>query len=382
MQRTYLLTAAFLLLAAPLGAQAKEETVWSFLEGNVPGQWEVKGLDPVPSPTPEGLLVQTNQLGRMQRTLRLPHPIEWIAIDYVSPAPTEALLISRSETGEFTELPFLFEQAIEPDTVFLDVSTYSNWNPVTTEIGLVFPENAQLLIRTISFSSSALQEKAIMALRSFWQFDQYTPRTINFLWGPRIALNTAERALMYAHTPPHTPSVNWVFYILLLGTAITLAFRVWTKKTERHKAILLMASLTGALWLLYDMRMGAEFIGYAVRDYQTYLSKPLYERTFRVRGNFNAFAELVRPSLQEEKEYVFLPHMEQYAAFLRYETYPALPVKPEQAGEDVRYWAIYQRPDILMDAEGQLMHGDTVLTPPGTVVAMLDNDSFLFRINE
>ncbi len=378
----HFLAVAFLLLAAPLGAQAKEETVWSFLEGNVPGQWEIKGLDPVPSPMPEGLLIQTQREGRMQRTLRLTHPIEWIEIEYMSAIPTEAYCISRDSAGKFTALPFSFEQALEPQTVLLDSSTYKNWNPTTTEMGLVFPENAQVIIRTIRFSSGSLPEKGIMVLRSFWKLEPYTPRTVNFVWGPRVATNPAEYALMYDRSPPRVPSANWLFYILLLGTAIVLAFRVWTRKAETRRAIVLMASLTVALWVIYDVRMGTEFIWYAVRDYQTYVSKPLHERIFRVRGNFNAFAEMVYPSLREEKEYVFLPHMEQYAAFLRYETYPALPVKPEQAGEDVRYWAIYQRPDILMDTEGRLMHGDTVLTPPGTVVAMLDNDSFLFRINE
>ena len=371
-----------LLLAAPLGAHAAQETVWSFLGNNVPGKWESKGLSPNPAATPDGMLIQTNKLGTIKRSLKLQHPIEWIEIEYMSATPTKSLLISKSINGSFTELPFVLEMTIEPKTVYLDISTYNNWNPYTTEIGFAFPAGAHVLIRTIRFSSSNFFEKGAMVFRSFWEFDQYAPYTINFLWGPRIAMNTAELAQMYKHISPRIPSINLLFYILILVVTVPLIFRVFTGKTERDKALLLVLSLTGALWLIYDIRMGTEFVTYAVHDYQTYVSKPIRERVFRVRSGFNAFSELIQPYIKDEEDYVFLPRLEPSVDFLRYDTYPALPVKPEQAKESTRYWAIFERPDVLIDEEGQLIIGGEVQTPPGEIVEILDNDSFLFRVTK
>ena len=134
--------------------------------------------------------------------------------------------------------------------------------------------------------------------------------------------------------------------------------------------------------MIYDIRMGSEIVGYAVHDYQTYLSQPPKERTFRVRDNFNAFSELIQPYLQDEEEYVFLPDAEEYVDFLRYDTYPALPIKPEDAGEQTRYWAIFERPDVLIDEEGRLTIAGEVATAPGTVIEILNLDSFIFEASQ
>ncbi len=384
MQRPAHALIAFLLFATPLAAHAKQVTTWDFLGGKVPGQWQLSNLTP-PELTRNGLHIATSTEGHMLRPTGLPHRIDMVEIETISPTETEALLLFRAKgdpEGSMRKFPFTIVKSAEPVTALLDVSSFANWDPQTELLGFAFPAGAEVMLRAARFTSFNPVDRAVEVLRGLATFDDFKPYTINFLWGPRLAFTPAERAAMFTRNPPLAPSVHWAMYALLIIVgALALAQVLRGRWTRKHGALVFLAVIA-ACWMAEDIRMGAEFLSYASDDWRTYWGRPQAERVFRVRRGFDAYAGQMAPLLTGEKEYVFAVSDENFVDYMRYATYPALPVRPADAGSGITLWAVFERPDALLTEDSRLVFGDGTVTAPGDVVAAFDLDSFLFRIRQ
>ena len=367
------------LLLVPTLAQAASVMTWDFTNANVPGRWEGAGLQTTPAT--DGLHIQAQDKGFMVRPLD-PRPIDSIEITYTSAVETEALLLwhtSDLAEGDLVQLPFTLEQSTFPTTTVIDVSSFPGWDSSVSQFGFALPAGATVTIQHFDFVSLNLLEKSVELFKGFWRFDSYRAYTVNFLWGPRLSTTAAARDYMFNRLPPLAPSANSVFYLvfaLAIGLAVLQTYRqVWS----REKAIATVL-LTGAvLWGVYDLRMGAEVIHYAVDDYQTYWSQTGEDRRFRDRGVFYAFAEQVKDTLSKEKDYVLLLSVEApYRSLMRYLTYPAAPLSLEEAREDVRYWVIVDRRDLSLSEDSRLVLNGEAISPPGEIVDVFSPGIFLF----
>lgn len=83
----------------------------------------------------------------------------------------------------------------------------------------------------------------------------------------------------------------------------------------------------------------------------------------------------------EVPEYAFVASDENFVDYMRYITYPSLPVEPEKAGTGTLLYLVFERPDALISEDNRLTLGTGFQTSPGEVVAAYDYDSFLFRVN-
>jgi len=375
-------TVLIVLFLIPSSALARQDTVWDFRDGNVPGRWEVRTMAP-PTPSPEGLLIHTESAGHMLQISNLEHDIESVSFTYESARALKAKMLFRVRSGGVSgpmlELPFSVQATHSgPTTVHLDVGVYGNWDPRPTEIGFFFPAGTQMLLQEVTLSDFNATEKLWQGFLSFWTYDTFKSYTVNFVWGPRLATTPAQRMQIFARTPPRAGWGNWVFYTLAIMAVATIALQRLRGRIDTRKGATLVAATIAALWLLYDARMGTEFLYYAVHDWRTYWSQELQQRVLRGRGGFHAFAEWAAPRLREEEEYVFLPVVDEFAGFLRYITYPSLPIRPT-SGTGGHLWAVFLRPDVAVNQSGSLMQNGQPLSPPGTVIDTWTAESFLFQ---
>jgi hypothetical protein len=377
--RSLFLTCA--LLALPCSAAAKQETVWSFLGSDVPGKWDVNKLTP-PTLTPDGLHINTLNEGFMMRDTDLDHRIDMITIEYASTHDSEALLLFHSRgyaPDKLRQMDFNLLKSEESTTIQLDVSSYKNWDPHADKIGLAFPANADVMLREIRITAVNPFDRLASMLRGLITFDDFRPYTVNFLWGPRLAFTPAEVSAMFTHMPPMAPPANILLYGLIAVAAVVAGSMLFAAKWDRKKAALFLTATLAGCWVLYDVRMGLEFFSYVHDDIATYWSKPLPERIFRVRFGFDAFTESVLPVLTQEEMYVFVASDDKFMDYIRYATYPSLPIRPEQAGSGAVVYAVFDRPDATITEDNRLMFTDGTVTKPGELIMTFDLDSFLFR---
>jgi len=129
-----------------------------------------------------------------------------------------------------------------------------------------------------------LEEKISMGWKDFWTFDTYKPYTINLLKWPMVLGESA----------------NYIFYWIFIIWAIVILIKFW-RKSEKCKKWLLILWIS--LWIIYDLRMWLEFIWYYRNDYNTYISKPKYEKIYRDRGDFYAFVDFAKDNLKDLKQW-------------------------------------------------------------------------------
>ncbi len=233
-------------------------------------------------------------------------------------------------------------------------------------------------------------EQAAEAWRSFWVFDTFSAHSINFLWGPLVAFNAHARERLFATDPPVAMSADRYFYYAFALAA--LAIGGWWFARGRHRGRATDSPLRGrphvaallivfaALWILYDARMGLEFLGYAWNDYATWYRAPAEQKVFRSYENIYRIVDAVVPRLQTEEHYgVLVPPNTNTYGVLKYRTYP---VTPYEAGEDAsaaNVWVVIRRGDAHVDAQGRLTLGDRILSRPGRITRQFDDTSFLFE---
>ena len=127
--------------------------------------------------------------------------------------------------------------------------------------------------------------------------------------------------------------------------------------------------------------MGTEIISYAHKDVKTWWSQPYKLKDYRDRGSFAAFSHLVTEYTEGEENYVFVAsHGWPYWSTLLYTAYPSLPLRLEEATDDVRTWVIYNRRDISLDDQNRLTLDGEPITPPGDMMLNFEPGSFVFQI--
>ena len=379
----HLLSIGFLVACLlPWSASAATITEWDFSDGVFHEGWEAGG-NPSFERRPDGLLITTLAQTLFGRSIQLTHPIEVIAIDYMGYDPIEGWVYWHrpgDPQDDLLRAPLLFSPTEGIGTVSVDMTKFHKWKRNADFVGIGLPEGSQILLQRIRLMSWSPGEKLIEGLKSFWTFDVRRPSSVNFLWGPHIVWNPLAREVMFRVSAPAAESVNRYFYfVMVLGIAWTL-FKIRKHPVSKKKTLTALLTLMAVLWVFYDVRMGSEFFGYLQRDYRKYWSRPVGERTFRERSYFNDFAAAIAPMVQDREEYIFVAtHRWPFLGLIRYYTYPSIPTQPFQEGTHIDTWVVYDRPDIIVNKQGELESEGTVLSSPGAVLHEFSEGTFIFR---
>ncbi len=373
-----------LLLSAlliPATAFAANVTVWDFTETqNVQG-WINQGLDTI-TETPQGLQISTQNEGQFRRDVE-PGQYEALDIHYSSSAPVQMILLWQDPQtpDQATGIPLTLPPSPIPSTVSVNLKGVDGWNANTTKIGFQFGAGTTLVLSKITLTRWNMLEHAWYAFLSPWKFDAVRAYTINFVWGPLIAFTPAEIDQMFWNIPPRTFSVNWYLYgILALALIITIYASHSAGTHDKHRWWMRFFVLFFFLWIFYDIRMSAELASYVKTDYETFYTKSFAEQQYRDRGFFIQFIEAIRPVVEKEKSFVFLPFQGYpYMGESRYLLYPSNPLNPDAVQPDTTLWVVFNRPEVRMNETGQLTANGQVLSGTGAMVQEFAPGTFLFK---
>jgi hypothetical protein len=371
----------FLSFLLPTLASAEQALIWDFHGKKLPAdRWEVTNLTSVTA-TDAGLAIKTTQEGNLRTKLQTPFVADTIVFVFDHATPMEARLVwtqKGQEDRTIIRLPFLIGGKPHEE-ISLDIGQYDEWKTAET-VGLEFPANADTVLERIEFHKWTLFEKTAEAWKSFWTFDDDRVYSINFLWGPIFTFNRFERAKMFTSLPPVGKSANILFYVILsIAGIVSLALLFWKRRTAALQTFFFTLA---ALWVIYDVRMGLEVFSYLADDYRTYWSQDFAHRDFRTAGNFFDVVERSRPYLLQDKRYAFVGPgaPSPYLAWMRYLTYPSLPIGDQDDYGGVRTWLVFQRDDVTVNEKNQLVfEGKTVLIPQGKIIERFGKDSFLYQ---
>lgn len=368
-------------------AHAEEITLWSF-KGNMPKEARVVQLTSAQI-TRSGLAINTQADGYVVWSgAPLEGPIDVITVRARSGNSTNASILWRpdgAKADEFVQLTFeIPESGVFEDTDVV-VSGYPQWDWKTEQFALAFPAGSDVVIEEIQFRHWPFYERFGERWKSFWTFDTFRPYSINFLWGPLVAGNTPSRMQLYETLPPVAPSVMRYFYVFL-GIVAAAALIASVKKPMREKAFGWFLAAFMLLWILFDIRMGAEILSYAVHDVQTYVLPPPAEKRLRNFQDIYARLDALLPALQDHTKIALLvPAREVYEPLTRYETYPRTVITDPAAMTGATAWIAFDRTDIWVDDAGNLRHGNDAATSkivagPGHVAVKIDENNFLFVV--
>lgn len=374
-----------LLLFFPLFAHAEERTVWDFSQGTVPGRWTVRDFAEA-TMIEGGLHLKTGATeGLLWRTANLTHPIDVVTIKVSSRSLTQAALLWHQrgdEEGILTKLLFVFPASETPLEIDIVPGTIKSWDPETPEIGFEFPTGSDVLLQEVRLRRWSPAEKFVEAWKSFWTFDTYRPYSINFLWGPLLATSPPARALLFQHLPPRASSAVRLFYLALLLAGFIGAIALFsTKGNARVRRIVLRSTalLAIGLWLLFDLRMGAELLSYAANDVGTHVLPPPGKKTLRNYGRFYDVLAQARPSLTAVPRYgLIADEQTPYYQNLRYYTYPSLPVLPEANEPGLTLLFAVERPDLRIVGDRILKEDGKELARDGRLLLDFGSGTFLY----
>ncbi len=256
------------------------------------------------------------------------------------------------------------------------------WKNDASYIGIELPQGTALTLHSIRLLHASLPEQLREAFLSFWTFDAFRPYSINFGWGPQIAVTAVQRMTMFDTLPPRALSATYVLYVLMIAllAACVLAGRLLHNIYSRPRFIVTASLCVMVIgWVFMDVRMGSEFLSWMMRDMQQYIAAPVEERTFRDRHRFYDFAAFVAPLVADRKHYVFFAEVPwPYVGNIGYITYPSL---PSDAIERDDTWVIYRRNDMKLNAANELESDGKVVSAPGEVIGRFDDSSFVFRLS-
>jgi len=278
--------------------------------------------------------------------------------------------------GQAYQIPIEFIVSTVPQRMVLDLSNIPEWKVKTDTIGFVISAGTNIVLQTVEFSGSSSVDMLMYPLKSFFTLDQARAYSINFLWGPLMTYSQDQYDALLTTMPPQADSWNRVLYVAII---IALLWTLWRKRQTGRKAVVVFFLFFAFLWIVYDARMGAEIIGYAQKDVQTWWSQPYELKDYRDRGSFAAFADLVQEYTEGKDAYAFLAsHGWPYWSTIQYSTYPALPRTLEDVDESIDTWIIYNRNDITIDASNRLSLDNKPISPPGKVMLNFEPGSFVF----
>lgn len=369
------------LLVLPATARAERATTWSFLANQVGPEWRINGQARTTAGI-GGLHIATQSEVSIFRELNAEHPIHGVEITYLAPEGTEALLLWKepgTPQNEVIQMPLPLYQALVPTQQRISIERYPDLSSRPEILGLRLPAGADVQILQIRLVGWGIVDRLKTAVQSFWKFDRMSPYSVNFLWGPVFAANPYALLRLFEDLPPQGTYANALWYKLLL----VLVVLAWASSKWRRSwkiPAYAIACTVAVLWILSDVRMGAEIFSYAISDSAGLQAEDPQDTQFRERGNFPAFIADAAPLVADRGRYVFLTQYPYpFLGLMRYHTYPALPVAPEAAAEGIDTWVVFARGDLGIDPEGRLTSEGAPITAPGKILLDFGPDSFVFR---
>lgn len=381
--RRALLTAAIVAASLlPVSAFAMTTQTFEFAEGQVNAQWEGKGALQMEK-APSGILLTSTSTG----TFLTKTPLSIFPEEGSVTASTEqdanlylVWIYDDDPLGIAYNMPIALP-AGAVTTVSVSLADHLHWSPAPKKIGLALPAGTTILLHRIEFTQWNILERAIEMMKSFWNFDVYAPYAINFIWGPQMADHPLATSQMYDSLPPRTLSACWVLNLLLgivIACCAIFLYYMRPSATMRRRILLTVAALILGVWILLDIRMGSEFLGWVMHDDQTYISAPAGLRTFRDRQRFYDFADFAVPLVFDRSGYLFFTDREwPYLGNMRYLTYPAIPGNAIERDDTL---VVFHRPDLAVDSENRITMNGEPVTAPGTILGRFDDSSFIFRL--
>jgi hypothetical protein len=382
--KTSLLLTLLGLAFTPL-AHAETDTTWDFRDANM--QVDAQGLTNV-TKTADGLHIQTSSDGFLYWSKPFTQPVDVMTLHVIGATASDPGLIWHpliAPAGDTTQLYF----HIDPQPDLQDVNVVTNDNPLwdwhTDQFGIGFPAGTDVVLQSITLRNYSTWEKATEAWNAFWTFDQFRPYSINFLWGPLFTFNAISRAKLFDHLPPFGISADRLFYMVIgLGIvlgALCVVLMKDKKKAKRRAAAIILGTFA-VVWVIFDVRMGAEILSYAFHDYNTYIAPEENAKTFRTHGSFYTIANEMMPAIMQVPRYVVVePNDSPFYENLRYMSYPSIPMHVDQNTTGVTLWAVFQRNDVRMDAMHRLIDAKGhILSPPGHLSKDFGGGTFLFAV--
>lgn len=383
MRRTALSAIFLLALSAPstIAHAAQFETV-GFTPGEVTYTWEAFGGLTVTS-VGDALRLQSTGSGLfIAKNISFASSPDTMTLFTQSQTPQDIMFLwhrkSEGAEAERYHFPVTLEAGIDVVETPLLLHTENAWQANDTdEIGIFLPPGSDFVLRKMEFADWSFADRIGTMIASALDFQEYNPHSINFIWGPQLAFSPLQKSMMWNSLPPQSVSGTFVLNILLLVLLVAILILIRKRRHSQAAFKRYAFFLFLGAWVLFDLRMGSEFLGWVAHDMKTYVFAEHGTRTLRDRDDFYEFTEFVTPLVADRERYVFFAQREwPFVGSMRYFTFPSLPDGEET--EDT--WVIYDRPDIVVSASSQLMVEGTVLTPPGELLGRFSDDSFVFRI--
>lgn len=377
------------LFLLPLPAQAVQVEEWKIETETELRDWSFSGINEGRA-TAEGFQFDVAEQATMFRPLPedFHSSVDGIEIGYDAAELEEVslLLLQFNDDNKITrrfKIGFLGDDG--PATEYIPLDLHRSDIAGTEEIAIVYKGDAKgVIFDHIKFFRYNLFEEILGAWRSFWRMQSFQPFTINILHGPVVIRDIGPYHLAESqHVLARSVNAYLLVGLSVFGIALLFfgLYRIqgcgeqWNDVSRNLLAIFFGTLL--AVWLLYDLRMGSEFIRNVANDHWNYINPPPLEKEFRDVGNFHEFAAGARKHLGGVAQYEFFTRDRwPFFGMMRYETYPAKP-NPNEPSSDV--WVIYNRSDMRVGNDGRLMLSGQAITKAGEVLWRFDSNSFIFR---
>ncbi len=372
----------FLLAMTPSLSHAETTMTWDFRkpEAVMP---EVDGLMSVEKTT-EGLHIHTLQDGLIGwRNASLPKT-DAVYVYMKNSRPAEAAFMwqpKNAAPGDLLQLFFTSPKTDAFERVTIVPSEYDQWTEKTPVVAFGFPAGTDLVIQKIEWKTWGAGEKALTGLRSMVAFDMMSQRSINFLWGPLFTMNQATLDRLYDGQPPRGVSALRIAYGVLIGALVLAGTFVLMERKRR--AVLTIAAAVAGLWLLLDVRMGAELLGYAMTDIHSYVLATPDIADLRTIDDATLLTDRALDSLGDadiDSMVLLEPAGERFVANVRLRAYPleVIAYADTSPRQGKKAWLVLHRPDIT--AENGMVSTDTgrALSSAGKILEEFGDDSFLF----
>lgn len=363
----------------PLSVHAMETTALDLRSIEEQQVW--RATNSFPRST-EGVRFPAGVGGSFIRPLTNIRGFDAIRLTYVSPTGGTVMLLWQSEGAppdQYHQMPITIAPRTTPDTVVVPLDGIQNWVRSPAMFGIGLDGKTDVTVRSVELLSWSAGERLLESVRCFWTLDGWQLTSINYLWGPLLCSTPISRETLYNQSPPLAQSgMRWIYAVLVIG-ALVIGWKLW-HRGERGVFLRRFLVLAFACWVLLDMRMGAQAMRNWWWDIELYLRPPIGQRLFRSLGYFPDFARETRKLFTAPQRYVFLaPQPWPYTNYIRYETYPSMPVTPAE-GSGALYWLAYKRPDLTLDPEGKLLENGQAISPPGSIIHEFMKGTFVFKV--
>lgn len=366
------------VLAVPLQALAAS-IQFDFGEERMNARWEGTGQIDGTLHSNGVLLRTTTDTGAMLTTALLPFSPDTVRLTVSADAPG-SLYIVRTESTDAEGTVTMLQKEIAFSVATMQELIAPLDGAMAAEgradLGILLPPETHVLVHDLAFSTTPWWERGIEGVRSFWAFDAYRPYSINFLWGPLLAWTPGTRAALWKRIPPPELPATYIANMLILGAVILLLFIGWRtgkRRRMRHHLLILLC----CAWILFDLRMGSEYLRWVADDHAWFLTANRAEAEFRDRSHFYDFVAALRPLLSDRERYIFMaPREWPFLGNIRYLTYPAI---PSNAVHDDDTWVIFDRPDVTLGEDHRLWNEGAPISTPGEVLLAFATGSFVFR---